>query len=150
MGLEVALLAVAAVGTGASIYQGQKAAKQQKKAVAIQRQQADLQNARTQRDAIRASRLAYAQSQAAAENQGVAGSSSAQGGQGSIVSQLNDNLSFLDQYGLMTDQAQRHLGKAASLQSSASMWGDVAGLAFKVAGNANTVSSAASKVFKPK
>ena len=125
--LSWALLAVTAVSTGASLYQGQKATKYQKQANDFQRKQADLQNARQKRDSIRQARLAYANAQNAAANQGVMGSSSSEGGQSSILSQLSDNLSFLDQYGLLTDQASDSLGKAMTAKGAADMWGDIAG-----------------------
>jgi len=147
--IAVASLAVSAVGVGASIYQGKKAAKQNAAAIELQRQQANLQNARQKRDAVRASRLAFANAQAAAENQNVSGSSSAEGGQGSIVSQLSDNLSFLDQYGLMTDQAQMHLGKANKYEASARTWDSVSNFAMSVVPHSGEISRAAAKVFKP-
>jgi len=142
-------LGVAAVGTGVSIYSAAKQAKYNKQAVQIQRQQAALQDARSKRDTIRQARISFAQAQSAAENQGASGTSSAQGGQGSIVSQLSDNLSFLDQYGLMTDQAQRALGKANSAGSLGKIGGDLAGFGMTVYANAPRISATVSKVFKP-
>lgn len=137
----------AVVGTGYSIYAGQKAAKQQQKAFQAQVQQGKLQEARQRRDSIRASRLAYAQAQSGAEAQGVATSSSAQGGQSSIVSQLQDNLSFLDQYGALTDIAQSALGKAQKWESSGNLGAGVAKLGFEYLSNAPTINSTVQKVF---
>lgn len=145
--IAVAALATAAVSTGVSIYSSQKAAQYQKEANQIQMQQADLQNARSKRDAIRQSRIAYANSQSAAENQGSALSSSSQGGLGSIVSQVNDNLSFLDQYGFMSDQASKALGKANQWKANANTFGDIGGFALGVAGHSPQISESAKKVF---
>ena len=128
---------VAAVGTVASIKNQKKMLKEQQKATRFERQKNQLQNTRQKIEAVRQTRLALGQATQNAENQGVAFSSSAQGGQGSIVSQGNANLSFLDQYGFLTDQAQDALGRAATYQSNASMWSSVAGLGssmFQMAG----------------
>jgi hypothetical protein len=138
----------AVVGTGYSIYAGQKAASQQKKAFAAQQQQANLQEARQRRDAIRASRLAYAQAQAAGETQNTSGSSSSEGGRSSIVSQLSDNLSFLDQYGVLTDQAQTALGKANSYAASSKMGAGIADLGMTIFSNAPKLQELSGKVFK--
>lgn len=146
--IAAAAVATAAVATGYSIYSGQKAAKQNAKAVEFQRKQASLSDARQKRDTIRAARVAYAQSQVAAENQNVSTSSSASGGQGSIVSQMSDNLSFLDQSGFYTDQTQRYLGKANASSARAQAASDISGFAMTVASNAPSISSAAQKVFK--
>lgn len=131
-----AALGVAAVGTGYSIYKDQQAQKQAKKAAAAQRQQAALSEARQKRDAIKQARVAYAQAQAASANQNVSTSSAASGGSGSIISQLGDNLSFLDQYGMFTDQAQKHLGKMQSYEVSGRLASQVADLGMTAFANA--------------
>lgn len=148
MGLEVAALAVATVAVGSSIYQGKKAAKYGKQQVEFQRQQAELQNARQKREAIKASRKAFAQAQQSAENQGVGTSSSAQGGQASIVSQVSDNLSFLDQYGVLSDMAQQAMGKQMNAQANAQMWSDIGGAAMTVYANSPQIKQTAKKVFR--
>jgi hypothetical protein len=77
---------------------------------------------------MRAGMAAYADAQASAENQGVADSSGAMGGQGSIQSQVNSNLSFLDSYSYLSDRSGAALGKANEFATSASIWGGVAKL----------------------
>ena len=139
--IAASALAVTAGGTYMNIKQGQNAAAAQRDAQAFQQKQANLQNARTQRDAVRQARMAYAQSQQAAENQGVAGSSASQGGLGSIASQLGDNLSFLDQYGFYSDQASRALGRANKASASADMWGGVANVGMSVFGNSDRIAN---------
>lgn len=140
--------AVAAVaGAGAAIVGTINARKAQKKALAAQqaaaafeRQKARLQEARQRMEAIRAGRAAYAGIQQSAENQGVAMSSAAAGGAGSVISQMGTNLSFLDQYGFLSDQASSSLQRAMKHESTASMWGSVAGLGmqmFSAAGGFN-------------
>lgn len=146
-------LATAVVGTGVSIYSSQKAAgayaqsaAAQREANRFQRQQADLQAARQKRDAIRQSRIAQASVQQSAENQGVSGSSAAIGGQASIQSQLNSNLSFLDQYSSLSDAASDALGRASVYQSKGNQFtanaqsaGAISSLAFQVFGAAGTL-----------
>jgi hypothetical protein len=150
MPVAVAAVAVAAVGTGYSIYAGERANKQQKKAAKAEQARSDLQYARQRRDAIREARAAYASSQQSAENQGVANSSSALGGQASIAAQLGSNLSFLDQYKVYTDQASAALASSASWNNRAQTGSQIAGLAMDVAGNANAIQSSAQKIFKPR
>lgn len=125
------------VGTVASISNQNKSLKLQQQANQFERQKSDLQFMQQRVQAIRASRQASAGVQQAAENQGVATSSVAQGGQASIQSQMNSNLSFLDQYHYFSDQAADAIGKAQVASSHASMWGQVAQLgaeAFSYAG----------------
>lgn len=127
-----ASLAVAAVGTVAQISSASKARKASNKAARYERQRSDLQSALQKRDAVRSARSSYAEAQQNAQNQGVQDSSSAEGGQGSIVSQVNSNLSFLDQYGFYSDQASKAMGQARDAQYEGQIWGQVTGLAEKV------------------
>jgi hypothetical protein len=125
--IAAAAAAVAVVGgTIMSIKNQKKMFKQQKKAMQFERQKQELQSMRQKLEVIRASRTARARVQQAAENQGVATSSVAQGGQASITSQGLANLSFLDQYGFLSDQAGKSLEKAMHYQSQASMWSGIA------------------------
>lgn len=132
-------LATAAVGTAGSLKQGRRAASAQREASAMQQKQADLQNARQKRDAIREARLAYGRTTNAAANQGVSGSSGSQGGLSSIASQVGDNISFLDQYGFFSDQASRALGRANQATSRANTAGAIGSLGFQVASNAGGI-----------
>jgi ABC-type protease/lipase transport system fused ATPase/permease subunit len=121
-------------GTVMQMSASKKAAKEAKKANKFERQKAELQSARQKMEAMRAGRLAMAEAQQNASNQGVGDSSSGRGGAASIFSQTSVNLSFLDQYGYYSDQASRHLQKSANAQASASMWGAVAQLGGTVYG----------------
>lgn len=119
--------AIAAVGVGVAGVGAYKANQNAKKAAAAQREAAELdrkrmtlQNARERRDAIRASRLAFAQAQQNAENQGASASSASQGGLGSIQSQLSSNISFLDRFSTLSDMASQQLGRAQIYQQRAS------------------------------
>lgn len=122
-------LAVAATATVGSMYYGNKAAKQQKKANEFQRKQANLQAARSRRDQVRQNRLALAGAQVSAEAGGVSRSSGAAGGQGSIQSQGLSNLTFIDNMNKLSDQASVALGKAITNGNYAQMFSGVADLA---------------------
>ncbi len=139
-----AALGVAAAGTAVQYQQGKEAAKANREAASFQRKQASLQEARQKRDAVRAARLAYGQAQNAAANQGVSSSSSSLGGLASIGSQAADTVSFLDQFGFYSDQAQSALGRANRAESNANAAGSGAGLGFSVFNNADGIA----KVFK--
>lgn len=124
---------VAAVGTIEGAKASKKAAKATQEQTAIQRQQAQLQGMRQRMDAIRTGRQALAQVQQNAENQGVASSSTALGGEGSVVSQMMSNVSFLDSYNNMTDKAELAADRAAKYKGKADMWGAVTNFGFNVA-----------------
>tara|TARA_Y100001963_G_C6791155_1_gene455466 strand:+ start:5339 stop:5890 length:552 start_codon:yes stop_codon:yes gene_type:complete len=127
------LIAIAAVATGGSLYMQNKSYKEQKKANALQRRQAELSNARARRDEVRKNRMALAASQVTAEGQGAYESSGAYGGQGSIISQGNSNLSFIDRSAQISDQTSKHLGKAMGYSNTASIFSGVANMAMSFA-----------------
>jgi hypothetical protein len=119
-----------------------------KKANKAQQQQVNLQAARQRRDAIRAARLANAQAVVTAENQGASTSSSAVGGQSSITSQLNSNLSFLDQYGTLSDQASAALGKAQTWEHRSKNGSAAAGLGMFAVSHSQQIEAGFNKIFK--
>lgn len=129
------------VGTVASIHEQRKAGKEAKKANQFERQKASLQSARQKMEAVREGRRALAEVQQNAENQGVSGSSVGQGGAGSVYSQTNSNLSFLDRYGYFSDQASRFLQKSANSRNQAGMWQAVAAAGQKVSNAAAKASA---------
>lgn len=120
--------------------QSGKAAKANQQAATLDRQRMNLQSARERRDAIRQARLAAAQATMSAETQGVSGSSGAQGGVGSIQSQLNSNLSFLDRYNTLTDMASQQIGYANKFEQKARTGQAVSQLAQTVFNNTPTLS----------
>lgn len=80
-----------------------------------------LQAQRQRDDAIRSSRIAFANSVNNQTTQGNVVSSSAQGQQGQIVNQLGANLSFLDQYNDLSRQETHGLmfaGTGASAEKA--------------------------------
>jgi hypothetical protein len=128
----VAGIGAMVVGTVMGIKEQRKAGKEAKKANQFERQRANLQSARQKMEAVREGRRAMAEVQQNAENQGVSGSSVGQGGAGSVYSQTNSNLSFLDQYGYYSDQASKFLQQSANSKNKAGMWQSVAAAGEKV------------------
>lgn len=138
--LTAIAIGAAVVAAGATAYSAIKqgeataASKQQYK---YQRQLANNQAARERVNAIREARLAQGALAQTAETSGAAGSSIALGAQGSIQSQLNSRLSFLDTnqslanlagyYGskanIKSQQAQTGASISATAQSIFSMSG---------------------------
>lgn len=128
MGLEV-LAAAAIIGTVGSIYSSNQASKATKKASQAQRKQETLRAAVERRREIKNARFANAMAVQAGENQGVAESSGALGGQGSIQSQLSSNLSFLDRQESLADYAGSMFDKAAKWNQTAANFQGAAELA---------------------
>lgn len=125
---EIFAIASAIFG-GASVIQGQQAAKSASKAQAAQRDMANMRAAKERMSAIRDMRIAYASAQNRAELGGVAESSGAAGGQGSIHTQGMSNIHFLDGQKTAADQAGMWLDKAAKQESTAKMFSGLSSLA---------------------
>lgn len=125
-------LALAATTGTASVVNGINAQKQQKKATAIQREADNLRAAREKRDAIRQGFIASATAEQNANNQGVAGGSS-RGGLGSITSQANSNVHWLDTQQTANTMAGSFMDKAAAASSRAAAFGAVSSMAMTFA-----------------
>ena len=126
--IPIISLAVSVVGTGASILATSKANKYAKQSAAYQQQQDNLKNARQRVQAVRAARLSSGVVAQAGANQGVSESSATLGGFGSIQSQLDSNLSFLDRGATLSDQANIASVKASSARVSSQNFSAIAGL----------------------
>jgi hypothetical protein len=129
------LLVIGALSGTASAVTSMQAAKSQKKAQTEQRNQQNMRAAMERRQTIRQTRMAYATAMQNAENQGVGTSSGAAGGQGSILTQGNANLSFLDDNMMSANKQGSLLDKAAGQQAMAGMWGSLSQLAMTAAGS---------------
>ena len=139
----IAAAITAAVGSTASTVMSGQA---QRKSMKLQQRQQALESAKQKRDMIRQTRIAYATAQSNAENQGVAGSSSALGGAGSIRSQLSGNLSFLDRYDSLSNQITKANLNASSWMTTASMF-DAAG-SLATLGSTSGAKTTFGKIFK--
>lgn len=131
-----AATAVSAAGTIYSGQQASKAAKAQRNANRLQQQQNAIEQQRARKNAIREARIARGQALNQGANAGVSDSSGVQGALGSITSQANTNLSFLDEASRIADQASTQLGiaqkytvKAQTGASAAQLGGQVANFA---------------------
>lgn len=130
MVLPILLAAAGAVFGAASVVQGVKAGRAQRNATRIQREADNLRSARERRSAIRDGRLRFAAAQQNSENQGVGESSSAAGGQGSILTQMNSNVSFIDDQQTAANVSGAFMDKAARAQGQSQMWSSFSNLAF--------------------
>lgn len=131
--------AIGAVGAYKGYKQQKKANKLQQQANRYQRQQDNLKAARERKEAIRNARIATGNSAQTAINQGAGDTSASLGALGSIQSQLNQGLSFLDGYNQLSDQASVALGKANKASASAQVWGQVSQFGFGIASNASGI-----------
>lgn len=111
--------AATVAGTVISATNQAKALREQRKQNRFERQIATNRAQRERRDAIRTARLAAGASTQAAANQGASGTSAALGALGSISSQLNANLSFLDVNQRLSDQASLAAGRANAFMGRA-------------------------------
>lgn len=128
--------ATAVVGTVKTIQAQNKANKLAKEQFAYEKQLNNNKVARERRDAIRAARLTGGQLSQAAVNQGASSTSAAIGAQGSIISQLDSNLSFLDTSAkLNTLAGDAGIRRGAAL-NTAQNWGAVSNLSMQVFGMA--------------
>ena len=143
--MSITAIIASVVSTGASIVSTQQAAKQSNKAAEAQRKQQELAAARERSNAIRQARMAYAANAQGAESAGASMSSSSLGGLGSVQSQLNANISFLDKNQELADQGSIALGKMRNAEANASSFGAVAGLAMQAAS-----SDSFDRIFKSK
>lgn len=126
--LAVASLAVAAVGTAASIDQGNKAASAQKEARATQQAQNTVNQQNTIRDQVRAQRVKTAQISQASSNTGVTASSGELGSASVIASQTGSNVGNIQGAGITTTALSNDYQNAADAKSRQSLYGSVAGI----------------------
>lgn len=130
MVLPIILGVAGAVFGAASVIQGVKAARSSRNAQRIQRDADNLRAAQERRRTIRDGRIRQAAAEQNAWNQGVGTSSGASGGQGSIITQMNSNVSFIDDQQTAARISGQWLDKASSQTSASQMWGSFSNLAF--------------------
>lgn len=126
MGIEtIALVAL----TTATIFQGERARRETKKARRGQDAARRVTERREKARAIRESQIARAQLVQSAATQGTTETSGFEGGVSSLQAQLASNLSFVEQVGSIQDEVSRRLDSAASAQGLAQTFGAAASLA---------------------
>ncbi len=125
----ITLGVIAVAAAGASAYNSHKASKAQRKALAAQQKQADIENARSRRATIRNARVARASVENQAAQSGLGGSSMQAGSISNIQSRMGENLSFLDQSIQTAQQASTANIQAAGYQQRANNWQTVSSMA---------------------
>lgn len=123
---------VAAGATVASAVQAGKARKDAKKQYQFERQLATNRSVKERTNAIRAARLQQGALLQTAANTGAGESSVALGALGSIQSQLNSNLSFLDTNQKLANLAGYYASQANIHSSKAQTWAGVADLGMTI------------------
>lgn len=132
-------LAVATVGTVATISANNRMAKAQKQQYQFERQIQTNRSVRERRDAIRTARLTQGALVQTGENQGASGTSAAMGGLGSIQSQLSSNLSFLDTNTKLAQRAGDAGSAARQASNSAQNWGAVSALGMQIFNSSDSI-----------
>lgn len=137
-----ALITAAVVFTGAQVmsvmeqkeanYQRRYAAAQE---YAAQQKRADIQNVRSQREQIRAAKIAQAQMQNVAAQTGGMGGSALSGGMSSIASQTSSNINYMSQIAEQNTAIATAQLQGASVTSNAEVWGAVGSIAGTIFGD---------------
>lgn len=124
----VTAVAVAAVGTTASVVQSTKAAKAQRKANDVNKKIQDRQALRERMQALREAQILRAQGQQLAANTGTVDSSGFAGQQAGITAQTNSNIAFSNQVTTGNAVIGAYTNKAAGAATQAANWGALAQL----------------------
>ena len=127
--IAIAALVVSAVGTTASIYQGNKAADESKKAQKAQNRMAQLKAAREKRSQLAQRRKAVAANEAMGVATGTAGSSSELGSIASIGAQTASNVGFINRQESLANRASKANRASATYSNRAAAFGQVANVA---------------------
>lgn len=128
----MALITSAVIVGAATVYSGvqqRRAAQASRRAQRYQQRQAELAAARERRQAIKNARLARSSIEGQAAAQGLTGASSTEGAMGAVTSRTNENLSFLDQTGMLQRKANMANNAAASYTERAGIGQSVAAVA---------------------
>ena len=115
----------AGVGAGTAIYGTIKSTQMANKQAKTEARIAAVKNARERRQAVREAAIARANILQAGANQGASSSSAVEGGAASITSQLDANLSFLDQIGSLQQSSAKYGQKASTYSSIAKAGGTI-------------------------
>jgi Flp pilus assembly protein TadB len=125
----VAAIAVAttvyAVGTYKSIEEQKKARRENERQAAAQGRKAEVQNVRSVREQIRATRLAQGQMTNIGAQTGGMGSSGLAGGLASLGSQQAGNISYMQDIAKENTAINEAALGAARAQSNAAIWGQI-------------------------
>lgn len=124
--LTIASLGLTAVGTLKSMSASKDATKAQNRAIDLQQKSDEIKQARERRNVIREQRIKAAAATQNAANQGATTSSAASGGVGSVTSQANSSLGFLDSVGDLNASTTQQNKQANQFGADANMWASAA------------------------
>jgi hypothetical protein len=127
--------AVAVASTAASIYTGEKARKEQRKATRNQEGVRRAQQARERMAAVREQRIAQAQIVQGASTGGTLDSSSAQGGYSAVGSLTAGNIQFGNQMDFFQSRIAQNMTKANQYAGQSSMFNSLANLSMMASPN---------------
>jgi hypothetical protein len=129
----VVATSVYAVGTYKSIQEQKKATAANERQYAAQARKAEVQNVRSVREQIRATRLAQGQMTNIGAQTGGMGSSALAGGLASLGSQQAGNISFMQDIAKENTAINTAALQGARAQSNAAIWGQIGQAASTVA-----------------
>lgn len=135
--ISAAGVGIGAVGTGVSALESSAAAAKEKRAADLQQRADNISQNRERRRVLAEGRVRRAQVEQAAVNQGVASSSSAQGGASSATNQSYAGANYLDQVGGLTQQANNLRMSAMGNQSRANTFSGISSIGFRTPGFVN-------------
>ena len=139
MAFWFAVAAVASlVGTGASIVQGRKSAKSQRKANEVSRKIEDRQRQRDRMQSLREAQILRAQGTQMAVNTGTVDSSGYLGQQSGITAATAGNIAFSQQVSTGAEVIGQYTQRAADQQNRAGNWAALASLSMQTASMAPT------------
>ena len=122
-------MAATAIFSGVSTVENLRSRRANRRAQELQQESQNYKASMERRQATRQRMMAYATAQQNSENQGVGTSSGASGGQGSIFSQGNANLAFINNNMAYANKIGSFLDDASKHSSMAGMWGGLANFA---------------------
>jgi hypothetical protein len=129
----VAAISVAGVATVASIYEQRQARAATERQYAAEQRKANVQNIRSIREQIRATRLAQGQMLNVGAQTGGMGGSGLAGGLGSLGSQQAGNINYMQDIAKENTAIAGAGLDAAKAQSNAAIWGQVGSTAMTTA-----------------
>jgi hypothetical protein len=134
--LAIAATTVLAVSTYKSVQEQKKARAANERQFQAQERKAEVQNVRSVREQIRATRLAQGQMTNVAAQTGGMGGSGLAGGLSSLGSQQAGNISYMQDIAKENTDINTAALQGARAQSNAAIWGTIGNAAGSVAGAA--------------
>ena len=126
----MAITAIAGIATAGSVVQQRKARKEQKRANAVERRQAEVRNIRERKKALASRIRASAEAEAAGETAGIGGGAGVvKAEQASLGSQFGSNVGFAQEIQQLEQERVGFLQSAADASGRAGLFQTVGGVA---------------------